>query len=88
MMPQNERDEIKREEREEAEKYSRMIETSGWKAYRARLAACAGYYERIALNSGLKCSERVNALERVAALKEALEFPESFIQRLEEISEM
>jgi hypothetical protein len=84
----SERDEAKREEREEAEKYRRLVETGGWKAYSARLAECAGYYERIALNSGLKRSERVNALERVAALKEALEFPESFIQRLEEISEI
>jgi hypothetical protein len=68
-------------EREEAKKYEILLEGDGWKAFSRRVKECASFYEQIAYDSSLKASERINALERTAALRDVLNFPENFLQR-------
>jgi hypothetical protein len=73
--------ERRQSEREEAKKYEILLEGDGWKAFSRRVKECADYYEQIAYNSSLKASERINALERTAALRDVLSFPENFLKR-------
>ncbi|MDR2105548.1 MAG: hypothetical protein LBP51_07335 [Deferribacteraceae bacterium] len=68
-------------EKQEEAKYEKLICHSGWKALCARVEQCIAYYERIAFNGGAKRAERINALERVAAMREVIAFPKSFLER-------
>jgi hypothetical protein len=80
-------EERKKAEKQEEAAYEALLCQGGWEALCERVGQCIAHYEQIAFNGGAKRSERVNALERIAAMKEVVSFPKSFIERQKDQSE-
>ncbi|MDR2400719.1 MAG: hypothetical protein LBD73_03595 [Deferribacteraceae bacterium] len=71
-------DEVKRAESAEDTKYEKLLKDGGWSALCLRVKECIEYYEQLALNGETKRSDRINALERIASMREVIGFPKSF----------